>query len=509
MTDLTPIIVGVGEASERIDAPDYKALSPVELAAAAARAALDDALSVAAIAPHLDVVAGIPQFEISGEHAVAPFGRADNFPRAVANRIGADPARAILEPVGGQGPQHLVNEFAQAIAKGETGMALFFGSEAISTVRHLMSQGEKRDWSETVGGQMEFRGYGLEGLVTMELAGHGARTPIQLYALFENARRAKTGLSREAYALEMGKLFAPFTQVAHTNPHAMSQEVFDAEGLATVTPKNRIVADPFPRRMVARDQANQGAAVLMTSVAKARELGIPESKWVYLHGGADVAERTPIERQDLAAYPAAALASRTALERAGVTAADIDIFDLYSCFPIAVTNVRDDLGIAANDPRPLTVTGGLPFFGGAGNNYSMHAIASMIRALRAKPGAYGFVGANGGFLSKYSVGVYSTKAAPWKPFESKGLQADINAWPKPAMADKPAGGQVVTYTIDYGREAPHGVLVCNTAAGERFVAMADGDIVQQMISAEPLGATVAVTQDERGRNVVTALTPRA
>lgn len=178
MTDLTPIIVGVGEASERIDAPDYKALSPVELAAAAARAALDDALSVAAIAPHLDLVAGIPQFEISGEHAVAPFGRADNFPRAVANRIGADPARAILEPVGGQGPQHLVNEFAQAIAKGETGMALFFGSEAISTVRHLMSQGEKRDWSETVGGQMEFRGYGLEGLVTMELAGHGARTPI-------------------------------------------------------------------------------------------------------------------------------------------------------------------------------------------------------------------------------------------------------------------------------------------------------------------------------------------
>ena len=26
------------------------------------------------------------------------------------------------------------------------------------------------------------------------------------------------------------------------------------------------------------------AAVVMTSVAKARELGIPESKWVYLHG---------------------------------------------------------------------------------------------------------------------------------------------------------------------------------------------------------------------------------
>ncbi|WP_304164241.1 acetyl-CoA acetyltransferase [Phenylobacterium aquaticum] len=511
MSDLTPIIVGVGEASERIDAPGYQALSPVDLAAAAARAALDDALSVAALAPHLDVVAGIPQFEISGPQAVAPFGRADNFPRAVAQRIGADPARAILEPVGGQGPQHLVNEFAQAIAKGETGMALFFGSEAISTVRHLMSQGEKRDWNESVGGQMENRGYGLDGLVTMDLAGHGARTPIQLYAMFENARRAKTGLDREAYALEMGRLFAPFTEVAHGNPHAMSQEVFDAQGLATVTPKNRIVADPFPRRMVARDQANQGAAVLMTSVGKARELGIPEDKWIYLHGGADVAERTPIERQDLAAYPAAAIAAKAALERAGVTAADIAVFDLYSCFPIAVTTVRDDLGIAADDPRPLTVTGGLPFFGGAGNNYSMHAIASMVRALRARPGDYGFVGANGGFLSKYSTGVYSTRPATWKGFESKGLQAEINAWPKPVIAEAPTTGTVVTYTIDYGREAPHGVLVCADAAGNRFVAMTEAgpdDIAGQMIAGEPLGATVQVRQDERGRNVVTAFAPK-
>ena len=96
MRDLTPIIVGVGEASERIDATDYAAQSPAELAGRAARAALDDALSVDRLAPAIDVIAAIRQFEISGPNAVAPFGRADNFPRAVARRIGADPARAIL-----------------------------------------------------------------------------------------------------------------------------------------------------------------------------------------------------------------------------------------------------------------------------------------------------------------------------------------------------------------------------------------------------------------------------
>jgi len=38
----TPVVVGVGQAAERIDDADYRAMSPVELAAEAAQAALDD-----------------------------------------------------------------------------------------------------------------------------------------------------------------------------------------------------------------------------------------------------------------------------------------------------------------------------------------------------------------------------------------------------------------------------------------------------------------------------------
>jgi acetyl-CoA C-acetyltransferase len=504
--DLTPVIIGVGEASERIDAADYQALSPVELAARAARAAIDDAGASAALAPAIELIAAIRQFEVSGPRAVAPFGRADNFPRAVGQRLGADPARAVLEPVGGQGPQHLVNELANAIGRGELGLAMICGSEAISTVRHLTSRGETRDWAEAVGGELEDRGLGPR-LSEPELSAHGARTPIQIYALYENARRARRGLDRADYALEMGRLFAPFTQVAHGNPHAMSQEVFSAEELAAVTARNRLVADPFPRRLVARDQANQGAAVIIASVARARALGVPADRWVYLHGGADVAERMPLARADLAAYPAAGLASRRALELAGIGAADVALFDLYSCFPVAVFDVRDELGIAADDPRSLTVTGGLPFFGGAGNNYSMHAIASMVRGLREEPGAYGFVGANGGFLSKYSTGIYSTRPSDWRGFDSAGLQAEIEAWPAPPPApDDALAGTVETYTIDYGREAPAGVVVGRTAAGERFVAaVEDPDLVGRMIDHDPLAAEIACRREASGRRVVTSL----
>jgi acetyl-CoA C-acetyltransferase len=505
LADRTPIIIGVGEYSERIDAPDYQALSPADLAGRAAAAALADAGAARPLAPELDVIAAVRQFETSSPRAVAPFGRSSNFPRSVAKRIGADPARAILEPIGGQGPQHLVNEFAGAIARGEARLALFCGAEAISTVRHLSSGGQKPDWSETVDGELEDRGYG-PGLYEPELALHGAQTPMLLYAFFDNARRRKRGLDRDAYRREMGELFAPFTHVAHGNPHAMSQEVFTAEELAGVTPRNRLVADPYPRRMVSRDQANQGAAILMTSVEVARELGVPEERWIYLHGAADATERMPLSRRDLAAYPAAGLAARQALKMAGVGVDDLAAIDLYSCFPVAVFSVRDELGVKPGDPRSLTLTGGLPFFGGAGNNYSMHAIAAMARRLRAEPGAFGLIGANGGYLSKYSVGVYSTKPAAWKGGGSEAIQAEIESWPAPSAAPEEAlEGTVETYTIDYGREAPCGVVIGRTASDERFVAVIeDQALVDGMIANDPLGARVTCRRDDKGRRVVTA-----
>jgi len=507
----TPVIIGVGEASERIGEPGYQGLSPVELAARAAQAALDDTRARVPPASHIGVLAAVRQFETSGPNAQSPFGRSNNFPRSVARRIGADPRRAILEPVGGQGPQHLVNEFAKAIAQGEMDLAMICGAEAISTLRRLLGQGETRDWSETVGGDLEDRGYGMETLVSPELNAHGVRTAIQHYAIFENARRAKRGLDRKAYALEMGELFAPFTNVAAENPHAMSHEVFDAPALATITERNRMVADPFPRRMVSRDQTNQGAAVLIASAAKARELGVPEDRWVYLHGAADVAERKPLERADLSAYPAAGLAARAALERAGIGVDDVALFDLYSCFPIAVFDVRDELGMKPDDPRPLTLTGGLPFFGGAGNNYSMHAIASAVRGLRERPGAYGFVGANGGFLSKYSVGVYSTEPVEWREHSSAPLQAQVDSWAAPAAAPEAASdGVVESYTIDYGRGAPIATLVCRAGDGGRFCAMSDPDdpsLAAAMGQAEPLAARVATRRDERGRRILSRFDP--
>jgi len=316
----------------------------------------------------------------------------------------------------------------------------------------------------------------------------------------------RTGLDREAYRLEMGRLFAPFTEVAAGNPHAMSRETHTPEDLARITAENRLIADPYTRRLVARDQANQGAAALITSVDRARALGVAQTRFVYLHGGADAKERTVMERADLGASPAAVLACRGALEAAGTMLEAIDLFDLYSCFPIAVFNILDGLGLASDDPRPLTMTGGLPSFGGAGNNYSMHAIASMTRALRAAPAAKGLIGANGGFLSKYSVGVYSATPRPFQRFDSSALQRDIDSWPAPARRQDWAGEAVVeTYTVDHAARPPSAIVIARTPGGERTVGASDDPaVVSWLLKEEPLGARVSLVAGASGLTSIMA-----
>ncbi len=273
---------------------------------------------------------------------------------------------------GGQAPQHLVNEFAAVIAAGGSEVVLLVGSEAISTTRHFARADERPDFTEHAEGSLEDRGYGLAGMVSMHQAAHGLTDAPSQYALVENARRARLKQSREEYAASMGALFAPFSRVAAGHPHAAAPVERSASELVTPTAANRLIAEPYTRYLVAREKVNQGAAVLLMSVAAAQRLGVPAARQVFLHGHADLRERDLLDRADLSASPAAVLAARQALEMAGIGAADLATIDLYSCFPAPVFNICDGLALAPDDPRGLTLTGGLPFFGGPGQQL-LHA----------------------------------------------------------------------------------------------------------------------------------------
>lgn len=500
----TPVVVGVGQAGERIDDPNYRGMSPVELAAAAARAAVDDCGAEEAGAA-IDTVAGVRQFEISGT-INAPLGRSNNYPRSVANRLAASPARAILEIVGGQGPQHLISELAGEIAAGRSQVAMVFGSDATSTLRYFAKAEARPDFTETVDGDLEDRGQGIEKLVSRYTVIHGLTSaPIQ-YALLENARRAGTGLGPAEYRRRMGELFAPFTKIAASNPFAAAPVERTVDELVTVTDRNRMIAEPYPRLMVARDQVNQGAAALLMSVDAARRLGVPEENWVYLHGHADLEEQALLQRPDLGHAPSHVLAVRDALAMAGIGIDDVATLDLYSCFPVPVFNICDGMGIAPDDPRGLTLTGGLPFFGGAGNNYSMHAVAETIAQMRRMPGEFGLVGANGGILSKYSVGVYSTSPAEWQADRSAHAQKQVADWPTEKVTEQADGvGTVETYTVRRDDGRPTGVIIGRLDDGSRFLSTTEDDeLIALLIEGDPLGRRVRVRSFDYGNRCTLA-----
>lgn len=514
----TPVLVGVGQFTERIDDPAYRGMSAVDLATEAARAALaDTGADVTAVAAAIEVFVGLRQFEICTPFADPPLGASDNYVRSVARRIGADPARAILEPIGGNGSQKVVTEFAGAIAAGEIEVALVLGSEPGSTAKYFADKAraseatgeksDKPDFTEHVGGQLEDRGYGFEQYMSEYTASHGLTgAPVQ-YGLLDNARRAHLRLGVEEYRRQMAELFAPFTKVAAKNPFSSSPVERSVEEIETVTDENRMICDPYPRLMVARDTVNQGAAALLMSVAAARRLGVPEEKWVYLRGHANQTEQDLLDRVELHVSHSAKQAVSEALRVAGIGLDDVATFDLYSCFPFPVFAVCDEFGLAADDPRGLTLTGGLPYFGGPGNSYSLHGIAETVAEMRERPGAFGLVGANGGVMSKYSVGVYSTEPADWAADRSTELQREIAALARVVVTRNAHGvGVIETYSVRYDWRERTGIIIGRLDADDsRFMAMTtDEALLALMTDGDPLGARIHVTATDDGINRATS-----
>ena len=501
----TPVIVGVGQFTERIQDPDYRGMSAVDLATAATRAALTDTgADEVKVAESVDTVFALRQFEISGPMP-ATLGKSNNYPRSVMNRLGGDPARVVLEPVGGHGPQKLVTEAGGVIVTGGADVVIIMGSEAGSTAKYFADRDDKPDFTEHVDGQIEDRGHQIFSYVDEYTVQHGLTgAPVQ-YGLLDNARRARLGLGVGEYRHQMAELFAPMSQIAAKNPFSSSPVERSVEEIETITEANRMICDPYPRLLVARDTVNQGCATVLMSVDAARRLGVSEEKWVYLHGHSDLAEQALLERVDLGNSPASVLAAHEGLRVAGIGVDDIATFDLYSCFPFPVFLICDALGLSARDPRGLTLTGGLPYFGGPGSSYSLHGIAETVTQMRSKPGQFGFVGANGGIMSKYSVGIYSTDPTEWRRSDSAELESRVAALPAVPVTKAADGvGVIETYSVRHDWPVRTGIIVGRLESdGSRFMATsADVDLVASMSEGDPLGAKITVTPTANGNRAV-------
>ena len=473
--DRMPILVGAGQSTKKNE-PLEACSSPVDLILESAHRAAEDSTIGSSIFKQLDLVVLVRSFREVFR----------NSPQLVADALGAKKARCYLTPHGGHTPQYLVNRYSEAIARDELDLVLLGGAEALDNQIRCGKAGVNPNWDVKQDADFAYL-YPDKRFGTKSEHKHGLSLPANCYPMFETALCHHYGDTIKEHQIKMGKLFASFSAVAAKTLTAWYPIERSAEEIAMATTANRYVGWPYTKFMNAMNNINQGAALLMTSVGHAKALGIPEDKWIYLHGCADANEIINVsERVNYHSSSAIRKAGEVAFEQAGFGVEDIDFIDIYSCFPVAVQIACDMLGISVDDPRPLTVTGGLPYHGGAGSNYVMNSIATMAEILRANPGKKGMVTANGGYLTKHSLGLYSTEPVsakngevPWCRRDPAEYQAEINAEPHPGVDKNPQGkaGTVEAYTVlfDRNNEPTIGLVLGRLESGKRFYARMHSD----------------------------------
>jgi acetyl-CoA C-acetyltransferase len=249
--------------------------------------------------------------------------------------------------------------------------------------------------------------------------------------------------------------------------------------------------------MSAYDRVDQGAALVMCSLGAALAAGVARELVVFPWAGTDASDHWFLtHRADLHSSPAIRLAGRRALELAGVGIDDVTHLDLYSCFPSAVEIAAGELGLDVADPRrPLTVTGGLGFAGGPGNNYVTHSIATLAQRLRDDPGSVGMVTGVGWYLTKHAVGLWSS-SPPLAGFRHDSPQDAVDALPQRVPAGEYEGEATVeTYTVVHGDDGrpDSAILALRTRDDRRMWATStDADTMDVLEREEGCGRAARV-----------------
>ena len=488
--DRTPVIIGVGEVLDRPADPAL-ALEPLALMEAAVRAADADAGGgFLAQIDSLDVINLVSW-------------RYDRVAARLAERLGIVPPRAVYGLVGGETPTTKIHEAALRIMNGNSVVAVVTGAEAQNAVAKAKAAGIQLPW--TAPAKVPENPIIPSDHVTELGMRHGVFQPIHIYPLYENATVAAWGLTPAEALAESGAAYERISAAAAANPHAWGRKAYGADEITAVSDDNRMICWPYTKRMVANNNVNAGAAVLMTTLALARAAGIAEDRIIHVHGGASAGEHMDFLKRDQFVHSCAQDAVLGQAMR--IAPNGFDRVELYSCFPTVPKMARRTLGLGPD--VPLSVMGGLSFAGAGLNCYMLHSTCAMVHSLRANPADQALLYGQGGYVTKHHALVIGNRAAEpaWLM-----LNRDVQDAAEDARGDVPRfdGGYagpatVETFSIVFGRDGQpsHGSVVGRTPDHDRAfgkIDLADADAVATLLSldAHPIGLPGAVSVGDDG-----------
>ena len=477
-----PVLVGIGTCMQRDDDLAHSQ-EPLDLMLEAVRRAGDDT--------------GCAQMLAGVERIAVPKGRwrYRNPAGEIARAIGARSATTVLASVGVL-QQSLIGDACSRIAAGEIDSALIVGADAGYRMLRAKQMGERageRQQEDAPNISLEPK---EELLHPAELRA-GLRMPVALYAILESAWRAKNGLTVSAHRQQLGAMYQRFSEVAASNPDAWRRKPLSALEISEASDRNPMQAFPYTRLHCSTWNVDQAAALLICSAGKAQALGIAQSRWVYALASTESNHMVPVSaRADLAACVGARLAGRASLAAADIDASQLDLVELYSCFPIAVEAYAQELGIPLT--RELTVTGGMPFAGGPFNNYVLQASCRMAALIREGRGGSGLVSSVSGILTKQGFGVWASQPSA-NGFGFKDVTAETASVTETRDVVDAFHGQgvVAGYTVLHDKgQAPRALVLADTDTGCRALSWSDDQALVQRIQASEFCGAAIVMQGE-------------
>jgi acetyl-CoA C-acetyltransferase len=474
----TPVLVGIGVATQREDDP-ARALEPLDLMLAAARNAGADASQDA-----VKLLAGVGRIGV-------PKGRwrYQNPGGEIARAIGAGRATSLLATVGVL-QQTLIGDACRAIADGEVDTALVVGGDAGYRILRAQIAGVRAEERQQDDEPDELLSPKDELRHPAELRA-GMKMPVGLYAIMESAYRAERGWSVDDHRDRLAAMYSRFSAIAAANPHAWNRKHIDAQTIRDASERNAMQAFPYTKLHCSTWNVDQAGALLFCSAKRADELGIGRDRRIYPRASTESNYMTQVStRPSLAACPGAGIAGRAALEASGLAIADIDLVELYTCFPVAVETYAAELGLPLT--RDLTVTGSMAFAGGPYNNYVIQATCRMAELLREGRGRHGLVSSVSGVLTKQGFGLWSTEPSR-NGFVLRDVSDDVaRAIGARRVVDSATGRATIAgYTVVHERgKPPRGVAIVDVDGARAVVQSEDPALVARMESTELCGASV-------------------
>jgi acetyl-CoA C-acetyltransferase len=415
--------------------------------------------------------------------------------RLVARSVGATVARTHLGEVGVP-QQTLVTSALQALAAGESEVAVVVGGEARAWAKRARAAGrtdletpqtERPDVTE-----MREPDFMAPPEVTA-----GLMVPVQQYAMIENALRHADGVGLDEHRRQVAELWARFNQVAGTNPHAAFGTPRSPESIAQPDASNFPLSFPYNKWHASQWTVDQAAALIFCSAESADRYRVPIDRRIHPLVGLDSGHAVSLSaRRELHRWPAMATLAGAAEGRLGHPLSEIDLAEVYSCFPVAVRVQQRELRLPA-DGTP-TVTGGMAFAGGPFNNFTYQATCEMVGRLRAEPERRAMVTTVCGLLTKPGLAVWSATPDGDEPFLADlSPPARSSRGSVPVVAEHHGTATVATYTVTFEGGEPAVTKVIGDVAADtgrvRCVAVCEDRLLaRQVLEDEFIGATVSV-----------------